>query len=469
MKYVKPLYFAILLAGLSGCTSHQQPALLPVENASTLASDPALSLLLPRWWESFEDPVLNRLMQSALRDNLDLAAAVERVREVRAQRSLADADRYPDIGLAANYGRSKNTLNGITENHFYGVDLAWELDLFGRLKALRNEASAQMNAAQQDYLSLRLSLMAEVTNNYLQYRHAQRVLEIATEAGTTQAQIARVTRDRLAQGTVNRLDLERIEAQVAITQAEVPVARQQAQAASHTLAYLLASEQSRIDSLLAEAPPATTPSLEYALPQLASIPAEVLRERPDVRAAEQRLYAAGESLAAAKAARYPQLTLGLLAGIEQGGASAWALTSQLFQPLFDFGRTASRIEAVDARREQARIVYQASLLQALRETHSAIQAYDQGLKRLGNLNQATGSSVRTVALTRQQHDAGTVSMLEVLDAERSLFDVQRSQAQATVDVALRWVEINRALGNAPTQASLEQSEVDDAQPPTAQL
>jgi NodT family efflux transporter outer membrane factor (OMF) lipoprotein len=468
MTNIKPLYVVILLASLSGCTSHPEPAIALAERAAMKNSEHALSLLLPRWWERFEDPVLNRLMKDALRDNLDLAAAVERVREVRAQRSLTAAGRYPEIGLAANYGRSKNTLNGITENHLYGVDLAWELDLFGRLKALRNQASAELKAAEQDYLSLRLSLMAEVTNSYLQYRHAQRVVEIATEVSLSQAHIARVIQDRLAAGMANRLDLERIESQVAITQAEVPAARQQAQAASHTLAYLLASEQSRIDSFLDEIPPTTMPSLESALPQLLTMPAEVLRERPDVRAAELRLYAADESLVAAKAARYPQLTLGLLAGIEQGGASAWALSSQLFQPLFDFGRTTSRIEAVDARREQARIAYQASLLQALRETHSALQAYDQGVRRLGNLDQATSSSIRAVDLARQQHDVGTVSLLEVLDAERSLFDVQRSQAQAKVDVALRWVEINRALGNAPVHLETA-DEAGEAKPPTEHI
>lgn len=450
-----PLLTLLLLSALTGCVSQSNPAIPLEEIPPTKESGPALDSLAQRWWESFEDPALNRLMTDALRDNLDLASAVERVREVRAQHNLADTALYPEIGIAARYGRSRTALDSTSTKYSYGVDLVWELDLFGRLKALRNEARAELEATRQDYLSLRLSLMTEVANNYLQYRLAEQLMAIATETGINQAQTARVTRARLEQGSANRLDLERIESQVAITQAEIPTARQQALSASYNLAYLLASEQERIDALLAETPAPSIRFSESALPQLLSIPAEVLRERPDVRAAEQRLQAAGESLVAVKAARYPQLTLGALALFEQGGAAPWALTSQLFQPLFDFGRVDSRVEASDARREQARLAYQQSLLQALREAHTSIQAYGQGISRQSELDKATAAAARAVDLARQQYQAGTVSMLEVLDAERSLFNVQRSQAQAKVDVALRWVEINRTLGIAPNQTSLE--------------
>ena len=445
----------LLLSSLTGCISRPGIESPPTETASTKEPGTALASLAQRWWESFEDPVLNQLINDALRDNLDLAAAIERVREVRAQHNLLASELYPEIGIAAKYGRSRTAQESTSTKYSYGVDMAWELDLFGRLKALRNEAGAELNAARQDYLSLRLSLMAEVANSYLQYRLAQQLMEIATEAGINQEQTARVTRARLASGAANRFDLERIESQLAITQAEIPTARHQAQSARYNLAYLLASEQTRIDSLLAEPPPPSMGFSKSALPELLSIPAEVLRERPDVRAAEQRLHAADESLVAAKAARYPQLTLSALALFEQGRAAPWALTSQLFQPLFDFGRTGSRIEAGDARREQARLAYQQSLLQALRETHTSIQAYGQGIDRQSQLDKATAAAARAVDLARQQYEAGTVSMLEVLDAERGLFNVRRSQAQANVDVALHWVAINRSLGIAPTLAQLE--------------
>ncbi|OPB00930.1 hypothetical protein BFW87_00535 [Pseudomonas fluorescens] len=444
-----------LLPVLLGCSSPaQDTSSLPAPKAKPQERVSTLSTLATRWWEGFNDPALNGLMESALRNNLDLTTAIERVREVRAQRRLASAQRYPNIGLAANYDRSRTALNGTSEDYLYGLDLSWELDLFGRLKALRNEADAQLKASQQDYLSLRISVMAEVATNYLQYRQALRVEQIATEASNTQMQTAEVTRARLEQGTVNRLDLERIESQVAITQAEVPVARQQAETARYNLAYLLASDQSGVDRLLGARGMAAMPS--PTLISLSSVPVEVLRERPDVRATEQRLQAAGEFLTAEKAARYPQLTLGLLSGFEQGtSAPTWALSSQLVMPLFDFGRTSSRIEAGDARREQARLAYKSSLLQALREVHTAFLSYNQGIERQGNLDNATASAVRAVDLAKQQYAAGTVSMLEVLDAERSLFDVQRSQVQAKTDVALRWVEINRTLGIAPPDTTVE--------------
>ncbi|WP_433768014.1 efflux transporter outer membrane subunit [Pseudomonas putida] len=453
MMYRTPLLTLLLLSSLTGCSSHTDTESLPMQTASAEAPDKVLASLAPRWWESFEDPVLNQLITHALRDNLDLAAAIERVREVRAQHNLLASELYPQVGIAAQYGRSRTAQESTSTKYSYGVDMVWELDLFGRLKALRNEAGAELNAVHQDYLSLRLSLMAEVANSYLQYRLAQQLMEIATQAGINQEQTARVTRARLESGSANRFDLERIESQLAITHAEIPTAQQQAQAARYNLAYLLASEQTRIDSLLAEPSPPSLRFSESALPQLLSMPAEVLRERPDVRAAEQRLRAADESLVATRAARFPQLTLSALTLFEQGGAAPWALTSQLFQPLLDFGRSGSRIEASDARREQARLAYQQSLLQALREAHTSIQAYGQGIHRQTELDKATAAATRAVDLARQQYQAGTVSMLEVLDAERSLFNVQRIQAQANVDVALHWVAINRSLGLAPTQGA----------------
>ncbi len=449
-----PLLTLLLLSSLGGCTSQIVTEGPPMETASTKEPRTTLASMAPRWWESFEDPVLNQLINDALRDNLDLATAIERVREVRAQHNLLKSDLYPEIDIAATYGRSRTAQESASNKYSYGVDMVWELDLFGRLEALRNEAGAELNAARQDYLSLRLSLMAEVTNSYLQYRLAQHLMEIATQAGINQEQTARVTRARLASGSANRFDLERIESQLAITRAEIPTARQQAESARYNLTYLLASEQTRIDSLLAEPSPLSMGFSESALSELLVIPAEVLRERPDVRAAEQRLRAADESLVATRAARYPQLTLSALALFEQGGAAPWALTSQLFQPLFDFGRTGSRIEASDARREQARLAYQQSLMQALRETHTSIQAYGQGIDRQNELDKATAAAARAVELARHQYQAGTVSLLEVLDAERSLFSVQRSQAQANFEVALHWVAINRSLGIAPAQAQL---------------
>lgn len=442
----------VVMLGLAGCAG-QAGRDEPLEQpASALPS--ALAALSPRWWESFEDPALERLIHLALRDNLDLLSANERVREQRAQRRLAAAALGPDIAISGQYGRARNAQDGRTNDHFYGLDLAWELDVSGRLRALRDASDAELRASWEDYRSLRIGLMAEVANTYLSYRLAQQQLAIATRTGETQREIARVTRERFAQGTVSRLDLERIEAQVQITEAEIPVARQQQVDARYALAYLLATEYQQVDAILADGPETTSLPNEDALAALLEVPVEILRERPDVRAASERLTAAGAGLAASRAARYPQLTLGALGGFERGtSVPAWSLTAGLLQPLFDFGRIRAGIEASDARKAQALLAYEASLRQAMRETQSAIHAYGQGWQRQQRLDQAATSATRAVALARNQYQIGIVSLLEVLDAERSLFDIQRNQVQASADISLRWVELHRTIGVAPALPS----------------
>lgn len=441
---MKPLLLMLACVSLWACSSREPlpPAPLPA---------PAVAALPQAWWQSLEDPALDHLVALALRDNLDLASATQRIREQRALRRQMAANRYPSLAITGSHQQGRSASDGHDEDYFYGLDLSWEADLFGRLGALQQAAEANLQAASADYQALRVSLIAEVASTYLQYRLAQREVEIAGRAADSQAQIARITRVRFDQGTASGFDVERLDTQLAVTRAAIPEARQRAEAARYALAYLLNAEQPRIDAVLAGRAAPLAPRDERLL-ALLELPASSLRARADVRAAELRLRAADSSLDAARALRYPQLTLGALVGFEQGaGVPAWTLSGQALQPLFDFGRIRANIDAGDALREQAWLAYQASLIQALRETRSAISAYVQGLHRQRLLDAASQSAGNATALAQRQYDAGTVSLIDVLDAERTQFDTQLEQQRAFTDVALRWVEIYRTLGLAPAQ------------------
>lgn len=436
------LALALLLSACAGRTPPPEPE-LPAE---------ALAGLPLAWWQSLDDPALNQLVELALRDNLDLAAATQRIREQRALRRQAWGDRLPSVYATGRHEKGRSASDGHDEDYFYGLDLAWELDLFGRLSAIEGAAEANLRASAADYQALRVSLIGEVAGTYLQYRLAQREEVIARQAADSQAQIARITRVRFDQGTASGFDVERLDTQLAITRAAVPQARERAAAARYELAYLLNGEQASIDAILDPEAVFSVPRDEQLLPLL-ELPASSLRARADVRAAELRLLAAGHELDAARALRYPQLTLGALVGFEQGvGVPAWTLSAQVLQPLFDFGRIRSVIEAGDARREQAWLAYQTALIQALRETRSAIALYAQGLERQRLLDGASRSATNATTLAQRQYDAGTVSLIEVLDAQRTEFDTQLEQQRAATDVALRWVEIYRTLGLAPRVA-----------------
>ena len=449
MKVCKTVAVSVMLLALWGCSGNRQPTVFdePV-------MDTRLASLPLRWWEGLGDPVLDRFVEWALADNLDLAAATERVREQRAYRRQANSRLMPAVAVSGRYENGHGGSDARDEDYFYGLDLAWELDLFGRLSAIVDAAEANQRAAQADYQALRVSLVADVVGSYLDYRLAQREEAIARQTADAQAETVRITQVRLEQGTASGLDLERFTAQLAVTRAAIPAARARGANARYTLAYLLNRAQEDIDHELHAVPGLPKVPDDARLLALLELPAERLRGRADVRAAEWRLQAAGHDLEASRALRFPQLTLGGLLGVQRGVAPlSWSAIAQGLQPLIDFGEITATIAASDARQRQAAIAYRAALITALRETRSAISAYGEGQDRRRLLGTAVVASTAASRLARRQYESGTISLFEVLDAERSLFDAQLDEARATTDVQLRWVEIYRTVGLAPADAS----------------
>lgn len=445
MKVCAAVAVSVMLLALWGCAGNRQPTVLDEPAMNTrLASLPL------RWWEGLGDPVLDRFVDWALADNLDLAAATERVRELRAYRRQASSRLMPAAALSGRYEKGRGGSDSRDEEYFYGLDLAWELDLFGRLSAIVDAAEANQRAAQADYQALRVSLVADVVGSYLDYRLAQREEDIARQTADAQAETVRITRVRLEQGTASGLDLERFTAQLAVTQAAIPAARARSASARYMLAYLLNRAQQDVDRELRAEPGRPRVPDDARLLALLELPAERLRGRADVRAAEWRLQAAGHDADASRALRFPRLTLGGLLGVQRGVAPlSWSAIGQGLQPLFDFGEITATIEANDARQRQAAIAYRSALIGALRETRSAISAYGEGQDRQRMLATAVASSMTASRLARRQYESGTISLFEVLDAERTLFDAQLGEARAITDVQLRWVEIYRTLGLAP--------------------
>ncbi|MBA1246274.1 TolC family protein [Pseudomonas luteola] len=432
-----------LVLSIGGCATSPAPPASPAEGV-------AIQGLPLRWWEGFQDPALDRLVTLALDNNLDLKSAIQRIREQRALRRQSSSALFPILRGTGSAEASHNASDGADRSYLYGVDLTWEIDLFGRLRAQTRAAEANMQATAADYQALRVSLVADVISTYLRYRLAREEETIAQQAADNQQQTANITRIRFKGGTASGFDVERLEAQVNITRATIPAAREQAESSRYGLAYLLNRDQTEIDSILAQAVTPKQP-LMPDVTALMALPATSLRNRPDVYATELRLQASTAELDAAKALRYPQLTLGALVGFEQGsGTPAWSISGQVFQPLVNFGQIRAAIEASDARQQQAWLTYQAALLQALREVRSALASYGQGMERQQLLALATHSAANARALARHQYEAGTVSLIEVLDAERVYFDARLDQVQATTDVLLKWTEIFRTLGLSPS-------------------
>jgi NodT family efflux transporter outer membrane factor (OMF) lipoprotein len=453
-------------AGLVACGATPRP--LPTaelqQSWQGAPQDAKVAEVAPKaWWLDFGDPVLDRLIEMAQARNLDLKLAEARVMESRALRKGARAEMYPELtGSAgaerahehlteANAGRTRTTST-------FGLSLGatWEADLFGRIRSEARAANADLEASVADRDAVRLTLLAEVARTYMEFRLWQAQAVLAEKNAEAQAGTVRITRARFNQGMGSRLDLERTIAQLSQTRATVPQAREQAESARHRLVLLLASRPEDLAAIVPEESP--MPDAD-ALTVLAA-PTQVIALRPDVRAAERRLLAAAERVKAAEALRYPQITLSGLIGVESDkvgelfnpGTKVWSAGAALLQPLFDFGRIRAGIDAADARQEQAYLSYELTVRTALQEAQTAIILYTQGVIRQKELGGAVDAARKSADLAHRQYQEGTLSLLEVLDAERTLYEAETDWTAATADVAMRLVSVYQTMGVVPPAA-----------------
>ncbi len=452
---VNPRVVASLAAAsvLSACAvgpDYQRPDLTRSVDAASASASQESAHLSQAWWRSFNDPLLNQLVEQALAQNLDIRLAAARIREARALHRGSQADLGPELSLAAAATRRGGAGSQLTEEQYQlGFDARWELDLFGGLRRQRERSQAELAAVQADYAAARLSLLAEVSRADLELRLYQNQAELARQNAEAQAATARITQLRYQEGVTSRLDVERAQATLANTQAQVPASQEQAQAALQRLAFLLAQPVGQLPPTLAQlqSVPLSAP------PQALAVSLASIQQRPDVLASEQRLAAATAGQGMATAARYPQLTLSGLLGWDSADAGrlfsnseAWSLGAGLLLPLVDFGRLRAAQTVADARQAQALISYERSVRQAVQEADTALYAYARGLEQQQALQRAAEAARKASDIARKQYKEGVLSQLEVLDAERSQYAAELSLAQAQANLALRQIALYKALG-----------------------
>jgi len=418
----------------------------------------------PPWWEKFNDEGLNRLMRRALVQNLDLKLAQARVLEARAERRAAAAAQWPQLTASAGdqYSHLPSSLvapGSSPRDLEVAGGVSWDVDLFGLARNRRRAAEAGLRASQYDRDDVRLALLAEIATNYVQYRLYQSQYAIATKSANSQAETVRITRVRFEQGAASRLDLERVLSQLAITRAAVPQALEQAQSARSLLVLLLAGTP---QSLAADLPDTLSATVQMPVSDPVDVlltPAGIIARRPDIRSAEQRLVAAAANLKAALAERYPQLTLAALFGsagtsvnqLMTSASRSWEYGGSLTLPLFDFGRIRAAIDLADAQQLEAYLLYEQTVRGALQATQSAIVLYAQGVLRARQLQTALESARTAARLARRQYEEGTLSLLEVLDAERTAYDTEITWSQSAAEMSLRLIALYRTMGVPPPE------------------
>lgn len=477
MAHSRSLALAAMMAAFSaaGCASAGARATLarPAARAAWQSASATTSTTAPRdltrWWEALDDPTLTHLIDGALAGSPDVHAAQARLRQARAQQAQAAAELWPTVSASGSASArrsgtraigldgSSSVVNVITGSYGASLDASWEPDIFGGLRQGRNAATADLQAAAADLDGVFVSLAAEVGATYAELRTLQARMAIAGQNAASQAETLELTGFRAQAGLVSSVDVEQARANLEQTRAGIPTIATGISQAMFRLATLSGVEPGALVSTLSATAPLPALPASVAI----GIPAETLRQRPDVRAAERRVAAETARLAQADTRRYPTFSLSGTLGIEilkgagSGGTSILtSVGSNLARTLFDRGRIRQQIEIQSATQEQAVASYESTVLTALEDVERALVAYEKNGERLTSLTAAADAANNATLLARSQYAAGLSDFQTVLNTERTLLSVQESVAVTEGDRVSALVQLYKALGGGWTPQAI---------------
>jgi NodT family efflux transporter outer membrane factor (OMF) lipoprotein len=460
----------VLLPLFAGCSmlgpDYVKPE-VPVPAQWSSAANVASLQDLSQWWQRLNDPQLSSLIEEAMQSSPDLRSAQAKLREARARRELASGNRFPTVtaSVSGRGNRSRSAGAGYATSHSYeaGFDASWEADVFGGQRRALEAADADLGTSQASLYDTQVSLAAEVALNYVELRSFQARLAIAHDNLATQTETLQITDWRAQAGLATALDVEQARTNREQTHATIPALNTNLVQAEHRLAVLLGKPPGTLHERLA------TP---VALPQLpeqvaTGIPADTLRQRPDVRMAERRLAAETARIGEAEAERYPgfslsgtfgwkALTLGALGG---AGTVVSGVLGSVTQTLFDGGRISSRIEAQNAVQQQALAAYEKSVLNALEDVENVLVAYANSRERQATLRQAAQAARNAAQLARQRYESGITDFQKVLDTERSRLNTEDNLASSEAEGLTALIGLYKALGGGwqETDVTIEES------------
>ncbi|HEX7852772.1 MAG TPA: efflux transporter outer membrane subunit [Sphingobium sp.] len=420
---------------------------------------------LTRWWQKFDDPVLGQLVEQAAAANLDIAQAVARLRQARESLVISRADLFPTISGSGSYNRTEPLRGGGTtitqsngtvailpaqgrDSFALGLDASYQLDIFGGVRRSVESARAQYAASGFDYATTLLSVESEVARNYVLARAYQAQLANARDSLTIQDDNLEIAGFRVQAGLVSSLDQEQARATRAQTAANVPQIEQQYNAAV-----------SRIGVLTAQAPGALKPMLAATRPipkgpeaVAAGIPADVLRQRPDVRAAERNLAAATAQIGVAKAQLFPALSIGgsISANSTTIGGIFDTISGGLFgnvaQAIFNAGRVSAQVRSNRAATDAAFAAYKSTVLTAMEDIENSIVAFQTAQERERQFAIAFDASNAAAILARSQYRTGLTDFTTLNTQEAALVSARNGLVQARSDKATALIALYVALG-----------------------
>lgn len=450
------LAVALFLAGCAVGPNYQRPPVSVPGHFRSAPETTGTNFLgeLP-WWEMFQDPDLKALIRAALTNNYDLRIAIARVEQFRAIAAQNRALYFPQLNYQAEAGRSKNATagsafpTGNTGNFFIaGGNVAWEIDLWGRLRRLNEAARAQFLASDEARRDVMISVISEVAQAYFELLELDRELEIAKSTTNSFGESLRIFSERFQGGIVSELETSAAAALLASAAATVPQLERQIVQQENQLSVLVGRNPgpvSRSRALLQQTFPPEVP---------AGLPSTLLERRPDIRAAEQNLRAANAQVGVSVANFFPQLDLtGLfgqaspeLSAFTAGSANAWSVAAGLTGPIFQGGRLRAQYRQALAVREETRLRYQSTMLMALQEVSNALIDREKYARVRQELARAVEAYRVSVQVAIERYLAGRAGYFEVLQQQQLLFPAENALTRTQLNQLLALVQLYRALG-----------------------
>ena len=425
-----------------------------------------------KWWQLFNDPILDGLIKEAVNANLDLKQALVRIKDVRAQRSAVFAAALPTLSGHSNVSRRLNNSSGggqsntvgggfgignqITNIFQSGFDASWELDFFGGVQRTAEALNATLESEIENSRDVLVTLLAEVARNYMELRGQQRLLAIALDNLAAQQDVEQLTQVRQQSGLATGLDVSQAQALVASTSASVANYEAQIQQSVHALGVLLGREPNYLLSRLQAADPSQLSAAhipKVTTQVIPDLPSELLKRRPDIRQAERSMAVAVANIGIATAELYPKINLTAFLGLQNSNikdltpvGKSWSTAASLTVPIFNWGKLQANIKSKRAQSEQAFLTYQATILKAFKEVEDALVAYHQEQQRNAALGQAVAANELAVQLADERYQKGLTGFIDVLNSQQALLQSQSELTRSELAISTHLVALYKALG-----------------------
>ncbi|PPJ45028.1 nodulation protein NodT [Rhizobium sp. KAs_5_22] len=450
----------LVLLLLSGCVTgpdHTQPQTPLPEKFAEGGKKSNGEVAMAAWWTAFNDKRLNGLVEQGLDQNLDVLQALERITAAEANVVVAGAGALPSLGVSADesLGKSKGTgdysarTTDTTSTASGGVSVSWLLDLFGQYRRAKEGATASLDAAYASADVAKLSYLSDLVTSYINARYYQERIAIARKNLASRRETLDLTKLQLEAGAASRLDVVQSEGLVNSTLADLPGLETSFRQSAHHIATLLGLPASSLIADLQKGAP--QPLARRSIN--AGVPADLIRNRPDIRKAERELAAAVAEIGVAEAQLYPSITLGgsispswISTKSLAGSLTSWSFGPSLTLPILDGGRLKANVDIAESSARGAYLAWKASVLNAVEEVENALAAVNRDSQTVSALTATVRSYEEALSLSTASYKDGASSLLDVLDAQRSVSTAQASLAQAVQQMAADYVALNVAIG-----------------------